>query len=222
MSSPSSRAAEHTVYPTSLEVPVTEIGKHANASPMKYILLTGGTVSGLGKGTATASIGVVLKSHGLRVTAIKVDPHLNVDAGSVSPIVHGEVYVLSDGGQVDLDLGTYERFLDVTLTSGHNITSGKLFEKVIQRERTGQYLGESVKMVPHVTDAFNDWIVDVARTCVEATVSLRRFVLLSSVGPWGTLSAQYILRPCSSLPFEWVGKAFAPHTCAWCLSWGRF
>merc|ERR1719411_1907130 len=108
---------------------------------MKYVVITGGTISGLGKGTTISSVGVVLRSHGLRVTAIKIDPYLNIDAGTMSPFEHGEVYVLADGGEADLDLGNYERFLGLTLTSAHSLTSGKVYDQVIKRERTGHYLG---------------------------------------------------------------------------------
>merc|ERR1740123_2630681 len=129
---------------------------------MKYVVITGGTISGLGKGTTISSVGVVLRSHGLRVTAIKIDPYLNIDAGTMSPFEHGEVYVLNDGGEADLDLGNYERFLGLTLTSGHSVTSGKIYDQVLKRERAGHYLGKTVQMVPHVTDAIQDWITDVA------------------------------------------------------------
>merc|ERR1719191_1164944 len=108
-------------------------------SRTKYVIVTGGTVSGLGKGTAISSIGVVLTSHGISVTALKIDPYLNIDAGTMSPFEHGEVYVLDDGGECDLDLGNYERFLGLTLTSNHSLTSGKIYEQVIKRERTGAY-----------------------------------------------------------------------------------
>merc|ERR1719345_591327 len=112
-----------------------------NEKTMKYLFITGGTISGLGKGTAISSLGVVLKSHGLKVTAIKIDPYLNVDAGTFSPYEHGEVYVLDDGGEADLDLGNYERFLDCTLHRDNNITTGKIYQEVITRERRGDYLG---------------------------------------------------------------------------------
>ena len=102
---------------------------------MKYVVVTGGVLSGLGKGVTASSIGVLLKSAGLRVTAIKIDPYLNTDAGTMSPFEHGEVFVLDDGGEVDLDLGNYERFLDVCLTKENNITTGKVYESVIERER---------------------------------------------------------------------------------------
>ena len=115
---------------------------------MKYIVVTGGVVSGIGKGITISSIGRVLKSSGVRVTSIKIDPYLNVDAGTMSPYEHGETFVLDDGGETDLDLGNYERFLDVTLTNRHNITTGKIYNEVITCERRGDYLGKTVQIVP--------------------------------------------------------------------------
>ncbi|KAL5700901.1 CTP synthase (glutamine hydrolyzing) [Ranunculus cassubicifolius] len=112
---------------------------------MKYVLVTGGVVSGLGKGVTASSIGVVLKACGFRVTSIKIDPYLNTDAGTMSPFEHGEVFVLDDGGEVDLDLGNYERFLDVRLTRDNNITTGKIYQSVLEKERRGDYLGKTVQ-----------------------------------------------------------------------------
>ncbi|THU62585.1 hypothetical protein C4D60_Mb01t06660 [Musa balbisiana] len=129
---------------------------------MKYVLVTGGVVSGLGKGVTASSIGVVLKACGLRVTSIKIDPYLNTDAGTMSPFEHGEVFVLDDGGEVDLDLGNYERFLDIKLTRDNNITTGKIYQSVIDKERKGDYLGKTVQVVPHITDAIQEWIERVA------------------------------------------------------------
>ena len=129
---------------------------------MKYVVVTGGVLSGLGKGVTASSIGVLLKSAGLRVTAVKIDPYLNEDAGTMSPFEHGEVFVLDDGGEVDLDLGNYERFLDVCLTRDNNITTGKVYNKVIQRERRGDYLGKTVQVIPHITNEIQDWIERVA------------------------------------------------------------
>ncbi|KAH9703508.1 CTP synthase [Citrus sinensis] len=129
---------------------------------MKYVLVTGGVVSGLGKGVTASSIGVVLKACGLRVTSIKIDPYLNTDAGTMSPFEHGEVFVLDDGGEVDLDLGNYERFLDVRLTKNNNITTGKIYQSVLEKERKGDYLGKTVQVVPHITDAIKNWIESVA------------------------------------------------------------
>ncbi|KAK4285598.1 hypothetical protein QN277_002276 [Acacia crassicarpa] len=134
---------------------------------MKYVLVTGGVVSGLGKGVTASSIGLLLKASGLRVTSIKIDPYLNTDAGTMSPFEHGEVYVLDDGGEVDLDLGNYERFLDIKLTRDHNITTGKIYQSVIEKERRGDYLGKTVQVVPHITDAVQDWIEQVAEIPVD-------------------------------------------------------
>ncbi|GMY35106.1 CTP synthase-like isoform X1 [Fagus crenata] len=134
---------------------------------MKYVLVTGGVVSGLGKGVTASSIGLLLKACGLRVTAIKIDPYLNTDAGTMSPFEHGEVYVLDDGGEVDLDLGNYERFVDIKLTRDNNITTGKIYQSVIDKERRGDYLGKTVQVVPHITDAIQEWIERVAMIPVD-------------------------------------------------------
>jgi CTP synthase len=117
-----------------------------------YLFVTGGVMSGLGKGITAASIGRLLINAGLDVTAIKVDPYLNVDAGTMNPLEHGEVYVMDDGGEVDLDLGNYERFLNEPMTSEHNITTGTVYESVINRERSGDYLGKTVQIIPHITN----------------------------------------------------------------------
>jgi len=130
---------------------------------MKYIAVTGGVVSGLGKGVTISSMGRLLQACGLRVTAIKIDPYLNVDAGTMSPFEHGEVFVLDDGGETDLDLGNYERFLNIHLTQDHNITTGKIYRHVILKERRGDYLGKTVQVVPHITNEIQDWIERVAK-----------------------------------------------------------
>ncbi|XP_073228702.1 CTP synthase 1-A-like isoform X1 [Porites lutea] len=134
---------------------------------MKYILVTGGVISGIGKGVISSSIGALLKGVGLHVTSIKIDPYLNIDAGTFSPYEHGEVFVLDDGGEVDLDLGNYERFLDVTLHRDNNITTGKIYQSVIDKERRGDYLGKTVQVVPHITDAIQDWVTRVSGEPVE-------------------------------------------------------
>ncbi|DAC09033.1 MAG: CTP synthase (glutamine hydrolyzing) [Euryarchaeota archaeon TMED141] len=130
---------------------------------MRYIVVSGGVLSGLGKGVTASSIGVLMKACGLRVTSIKIDPYLNSDAGTMSPFEHGEVFVLDDGGEVDLDLGNYERFLDLNLGRDNNLTTGKVYSKVIEAERRGDYLGKTVQVIPHVTDAIIDWIEEVAQ-----------------------------------------------------------
>ncbi|KAJ3023284.1 CTP synthase ura7 [Thoreauomyces humboldtii] len=136
---------------------------------MKYIIVSGGVISGIGKGVIASSTGLLLRTRGLRVTSIKIDPYLNIDAGTLSPLDHGEVFVLDDGGEVDLDLGNYERFLDITLTRENNITTGKIYKSVIERERRGDYLGKTVQVVPHITDAIQDWVERVAHIPVDAS-----------------------------------------------------
>uniref|UniRef100_A0A8C2JK03 CTP synthase n=1 Tax=Cyprinus carpio TaxID=7962 RepID=A0A8C2JK03_CYPCA len=134
---------------------------------MKYILVTGGVISGIGKGIIASSVGTILKSCGLHVTAIKIDPYINIDAGTFSPYEHGEVFVLDDGGEVDLDLGNYERFLDIRLTKDNNLTTGKIYQSVINKERRGDYLGKTVQVVPHITDAIQDWVMRQAKVPVD-------------------------------------------------------
>jgi len=174
----------------------------AGHADMRYVVITGGTISGLGKGTAISSIGVVLRSYGIRVTSIKIDPYLNIDAGTMSPFEHGEVYVLEDGGEADLDLGNYERFLDVTLTSAHSMTSGKVYEHVIKRERRGHYLGKTVQMVPHVTDAIQDWIEDVARKPVDGTGSSPQVCLVELGGTVGDIESAVYLEALQQFQFR--------------------
>ena len=123
---------------------------------MKYIVVSGGVISGIGKGVIASSTGLLLRTLGLRVTSIKIDPYMNIDAGTMAPTEHGEVFVLNDGGEVDLDLGNYERYLNVTLTRDNNITTGKIYREVIEKERRGDYLGKTVQIVPHLTDAIQD------------------------------------------------------------------
>ncbi len=137
----------------------------------KYIFVTGGVLSGLGKGITTSSIGLLLKSRGIPVTAIKIDPYLNGDAGTMNPYQHGEVFVLDDGSEIDLDFGNYERFLDLNLTGDHNITTGTIYRRVIEKERRGDYLGETVQIIPHVTDQIKRNIEEVAeRSGAEVTI----------------------------------------------------
>jgi CTP synthase len=169
---------------------------------MKFVVVSGGTVSGLGKGTAISSLGVVLKAHGYRVTSIKIDPYLNIDAGTMSPFEHGEVYVLEDGGEADLDLGNYERFLDVTLTSRHNITSGKIYDQVIKRERAGDYLGKTVQMVPHVTDAVQSWIMDVSALPVDGQPGSPDICLIELGGTVGDIESAVYLEALQQLQYK--------------------
>jgi len=118
----------------------------------KYIFITGGVVSSLGKGIASASLGALLEARGLKVTMIKLDPYINVDPGTMSPFQHGEVFVTEDGAETDLDLGHYERFIHTTMTRNNNFTTGQIYESVIRKERRGEYLGGTVQVIPHITD----------------------------------------------------------------------
>jgi CTP synthase len=131
---------------------------------MKYIFVTGGVVSSLGKGLTAASLGTLLENRGLKVALQKFDPYLNVDPGTMSPYQHGEVYVLDDGAETDLDLGHYERFTNTKLTRFNNLTSGQVYQRVLDRERRGDYLGKTVQVIPHVTDEIQTRIHEVAET----------------------------------------------------------
>lgn len=127
-------------------------------STTKYIFTTGGVVSSLGKGIASASLGAILEARGLRVTFIKLDPYINVDPGTMSPIQHGEVYVTEDGGETDLDLGHYERYVRTPMTRKNNVTTGRIYANVIQKERHGDYLGQTVQVIPHITDEIKRYV----------------------------------------------------------------
>ena len=129
---------------------------------VKYILVSGGVVSGVGKGLVASSIGVLLKSCGWNVTAVSLDPYLNVDTGMMNPWEDGELYVLDDGGKVNSDMGNYERFLGIKLSSDSHLTTGKVYNQVIEKERRGDFLGKTVQVVPHVTNQIMDWIERVA------------------------------------------------------------
>ncbi|ADC69489.1 CTP synthase [Methanocaldococcus sp. FS406-22] len=125
---------------------------------MKFIFITGGVISSLGKGITAASLGRLLKARGFKVNMIKIDPYLQIDAGTMSPYEHGEVFVTEDGGETDLDLGHYERFIDENLTKNNNITTGKIYWSVLTKERKGEYLGKTVQVIPHITNEIKDWI----------------------------------------------------------------
>ncbi|MGH9527409.1 MAG: CTP synthase, partial [Terriglobales bacterium] len=142
----------------------------------KYVFVTGGVVSSLGKGVAAASIGALLESRGLRISLLKFDPYLNVDPGTMSPFQHGEVYVTEDGAETDLDLGHYERFTHARLTRDNNVTAGRIYETILAKERRGDYLGKTVQVIPHVTGEIKAAIrrvsegVDVAIVEIGGTV----------------------------------------------------
>src|SRR5215203_7366107 len=135
---------------------------NTHTHPVKYIFVTGGVVSSLGKGLAAASIGALLEGHGFKVTLQKFDPYINVDPGTMSPYQHGEVYVTDDGTEGDLDLGHYERFTNTVASKNSNWTTGKIYLSVIQRERRGDYLGATVQVIPHITNAIKESILAVS------------------------------------------------------------
>ena len=145
----------------------------------KYIFVTGGVVSSLGKGLTAASLGQLLKSRGLSVTMQKLDPYLNVDPGTMNPFEHGEVFVTEDGAETDLDLGHYERFLDRNLTKNANVTTGKVYSSVIAKERRGEYLGKTVQVIPHITDEIKDRVLAMAQPDADGNVP---DVVISEIG----------------------------------------
>jgi CTP synthase len=169
---------------------------------MKYVLVTGGVVSGLGKGITASSIGVLLKACGQRVTHIKIDPYLNVDAGTMSPFEHGEVFVLDDGGEADLDLGNYERFVDITLTRDHNLTTGKIYSSVIERERKGEFLGKTVQAVPHITDEIQEWIERVSHVPVDGTTRLPGVCVIELGGTVGDIESMPFIEALRQFQFR--------------------
>lgn len=142
----------------------------------RLIFVTGGVVSSLGKGIAAASLAALLEARGLKVTLIKLDPYINVDPGTMSPFQHGEVFVTEDGAETDLDLGHYERFVRTTMNQKNNFTTGRIYERVIRRERRGDYLGATVQVIPHITDEIKGSVmaasegVDVALVEIGGTV----------------------------------------------------
>ncbi len=161
-----------------------------------YIFITGGVVSSLGKGIATSSIGALLRARGYRVTAVKIDPYINVDAGTMRPYEHGEVFVTSDGAETDLDIGTYERFLDISLGRGNNVTTGQVYQSVIEKERRGEYLSQTVQVIPHVTDEIKERIREAGK---KASAEL---VLVEVGGTVGDIESLPFLEAIRQMRFE--------------------
>lgn len=166
---------------------------------MKYVFVTGGVVSGLGKGICAASLGRLLKQRGLRVKNQKFDPYLNVDPGTMSPYQHGEVFVTEDGAETDLDLGHYERFIDENLNRYSNLTTGKVYWNILNKERNGEYLGSTVQVIPHVTDEIKSFIYTVGRT-TDADV-----IITEIGGTVGDIESQPFLEAIRQVAIE-VGR----------------
>ncbi len=163
---------------------------------MKVLVVSGGVISGLGKGITTSSLGRLLKARGVSVTIVKIDPYLNVDAGTMNPYQHGEVFVLDDGTEADLDLGNYERFLDQNLSGTHNLTTGKIYRSVIEKERRGDYLGNTVQIIPHVTG-------EIKRTIREVAEAAGAEVVLVEVGGTvGDIESMPFLEALRELSYE--------------------
>ena len=158
--------------------------------------MTGGVLSSVGKGIVTSSIGKMLQVKGFKVTAIKIDPYVNVDAGTMNPYIHGEVYVTDDGGETDLDLGWYERFLNINLPKENNITTGKIYQKVIEKEREGKYLGKTVQIIPHITNEIQNWFKRVAND-YNADI-----VLIEVGGTSGDIENLVFLEACRQLSIK--------------------
>ena len=167
--------------------------------PTKYIFVTGGVVSGLGKGITAASLGRLLKSRGLKVAAQKLDPYINVDPGTMSPYQHGEVYVTEDGAETDLDLGHYERFIDENLNKFSNLTTGKVYSNVLEKERRGDYLGDTVQVIPHITNEIKHFIYQVGKN-TDADV-----VITEIGGTVGDIESQPFLEAIRQVSLE-VGR----------------
>ena len=165
----------------------------------KYIFVTGGVVSGLGKGITAASLGRLLKTRGLKVAAQKLDPYINVDPGTMSPYQHGEVYVTEDGAETDLDLGHYERFIDEDLNRFSNLTTGKVYWNVLNKERRGEYLGSTVQVIPHITNEIKDFVYRVGKT-TDADI-----VITEIGGTTGDIESQPFLEAVRQISLE-VGR----------------
>lgn len=165
----------------------------SESDAVKFIVVSGGVMSGLGKGITASSLGLLLKRCGFSITAIKVDPYLNCDAGTMSPFEHGECYVLDDGGETDLDLGNYERFIDINLTKAHSITTGNIYRHVLERERRGDYLGKTVQVVPHITDHIVERLLSAAQLPVDSQGTTPDICIIELGGTVGDIESRIFI-----------------------------
>jgi len=168
----------------------------------RLIFITGGVVSSLGKGLASAALGALLQARGYKVRLRKLDPYLNVDPGTMSPFQHGEVYVTDDGAETDLDLGHYERFTGVSARKSDNITSGRIYSQVIEKERKGGYLGRTVQVIPHVTDMIKEFVLPTLTGWIS--------FWSRSAARWATLKACPFSKPSANCTTIWDGGR--PHS----------
>lgn len=175
----------------------------------RYIFVTGGVVSGLGKGITAASLGRLLKARGLKVAAQKLDPYINVDPGTMSPYQHGEVYVTEDGAETDLDLGHYERFIDEDLNKYSNLTTGKVYWNVLNKERRGEYLGSTVQVIPHITNEIKDFVYHVGKE-TDADV-----VITEIGGTIGDIESQPFLEAVRQISLEVGGRTASLSMSPW-------
>ena len=176
----------------------------------KFIFVTGGVVSGLGKGITAASLGRLLKCRGLKVASQKLDPYVNVDPGTMSPLQHGEVFVTDDGTETDLDLGHYERFIDENLNKYSNLTTGKVYWNVLNKERQGAYLGQTVQIIPHITNEIKNYIYNMASS-TDADVVITR-----SAVPPAILRASPSWRPSVRWAWSRAATTAATSMLCWC------
>ena len=177
----------------------------------KFIFVTGGVVSGLGKGITAASLGRLLKCRGLKVASQKLDPYVNVDPGTMSPLQHGEVFVTDDGAETDLDLGHYERFIDENLNKYSNLTTGKVYWNVLNKERQGAYLGQTVQIIPHITNEIKNYIYNMASS-TDADV-----VITEIGGTTGDIESQPFLEAIRQVaPGAGPRQLLLHPCCRWC------
>jgi CTP synthase len=174
---------------------------HVEKQGTKFILVTGGVCSSLGKGVTTSTIGALLRAEGFRVCSVKIDPYINIDAGLMSPFEHGEVYVLEDGGEVDLDLGNYERWMSVRLKRDHNITTGKVYDTLIKREREGKFLGKTVQLVPHFTNEVVERLLVQSQIPVDDSGLRPQICLVELGGTVGDLESAPFIEALRTLRF---------------------
>jgi CTP synthase len=193
-------AVGHTSFETEFYSPIPEGYKKGKT---KYVVVLGTVMSGLGKGIFASSLAKILKDKGLKVAPIKMEGYLNLDSGTLNPFRHGEVFVLDDGMETDMDLGTYERMLHENLSRVNFTTSGQVFTRVLDRERAGGYLGRDVQMIPHVTGEVKNLLRDLAATTQADVVFM--------AGPWGTTKTGILSRRCASWRMRRASTA--------CASW---